>query len=736
MAVAFPGGGPTVPGPALLTPAPVSTPDASTLLKALRRRWLLALTLGLLCAGGAGVTAWFFLPAKSTVFSLVLISSHPSYIMPRERHIGQAEAGTYMKTTYSRIKARSVLNAALTKNPAVKPLKLVREQSEPIQWLEDELKVESQEGSEIVKISMAGFDPAEMLILVDAVTTAYLDEMGHAERQQRTERLHQLEHLHNEARDLLQTLQEKMIKQAKDSGTHESQIAMMKQQSLLGNWSDKQKELNQVKAALGRAQRDLDTYKKQAEALEKLTLPEDLLNKALEGDPTTRRYTDQKIKIEEILQEYQEKVLPTHSTVVRLRGQLDTAQKQLDKRRAEVRAEMTDRYRKDARRELEMKIPDLQKLMLELDEEQRALTTEVARLKTEVDKLGNDSAEMVVLKTEIAQQQHLVTKLADEHKALEAELNVPPRVSLYQSAAVQRKDIKRQLLATILAPVSAFVCVCLLIGWWEHRGRRVHSADEVVTGLGLRLVGAVPPLSHETRGRLVGAAERLDPHEHNLLESIDGIRTVLLRDASVSAMRVVMVTSATSGEGKTTLAGHLAISLARAGRRTLLLDSDLRRPAAHQLFEQALQPGLSEVLLKEIDLTEALRPTTALEGLWLLPAGQWDREVLQALAQEETMRRIFERLRAQFDIIVVDSSPVLAATDSLLVGQHVDGVILSLLRDLSQVPLVHGAVQRLTSLGIRVLGAVVNGLKPDGMYSNAYQYLHQSSRRSVTAEQV
>src|SRR5262249_56521264 len=106
----------------------------------------------------------------------------------------------------------------------------------------------------------------------------------------------------------------------------------------------------------------------------------------------------------------------------------------------------------------------------------------------------------------------------------------------------------------------------------------------------------------------------------NLLESIDGIRTMLLRDASVEATRVVMVTSAVAGEGKTTLASNLATSLARAGRKTLLVDCDLRCPAAHQLFEQTLQPGLSEGLLHEVHLAEAIRPTTPAQGLWLLPA--------------------------------------------------------------------------------------------------------------------
>jgi capsular exopolysaccharide synthesis family protein len=180
-----------------------------------------------------------------------------------------------------------------------------------------------------------------------------------------------------------------------------------------------------------------------------------------------------------------------------------------------------------------------------------------------------------------------------------------------------------------------------------------------------------------------------------------------------------MVTSAVSGEGKTTLATHLAGSLARAGRRTLLIDCDLRRPSIHQMFELPPQPGLSEVLLGEVHLAEATL-ATPVSGLWVVPAGQWDRNVMQALARDDA-RAVFEKLKAEYDFVVIDSHPVLPATDSLLIAQHADAVIFSLLREVSQMPKVYAACQRLTSLGVRVLGAVVNGTQED-TYAGGYQY--------------
>jgi Mrp family chromosome partitioning ATPase len=109
-----------------------------------------------------------------------------------------------------------------------------------------------------------------------------------------------------------------------------------------------------------------------------------------------------------------------------------------------------------------------------------------------------------------------------------------------------------------------------------------------------------------------------------LTESVDAVRTLLLHAAHNEGLRVVMVTSAVGGEGKTSLSCHLAASLARSGRKTLLVDGDMRNPSCHRMFEVELEPGLSELLRGETDAAEAIHSTPA-ATLSVLPAGQASR---------------------------------------------------------------------------------------------------------------
>jgi capsular exopolysaccharide synthesis family protein len=387
---------------------------------------------------------------------------------------------------------------------------------------------------------------------------------------------------------------------------------------------------------------------------------------------------------------------------------------------------MIEGQQQKVRADTDMALPALRTEVVTLEQRRSERAAELKGLEEERGKLGEVTTDMQRLKDEIEGEKTRLARYENDLADLSIELgpNVPSRITPFQDAMLLKTDLKKQIAATILAPFAMLLLVCFGVAWWECRARRIHTADEVATGLGVRVVGAVPPLPNAAQ--LVAAEAGEDVHVHSLLESIDSIRTVLLRDAHVEATRVVMVTSAVGGEGKTTLAAHLAGSLARAGRRTLLVDCDLRRPAAHQLFELPLQPGLSEALLGEVHIAEATL-STSVDGLWLIPAGQWDREVLQALARDG-LEKVFEKLRSEYDFVIIDSHPVLPATDSLLIGQHVDAVILSVLHGVSQSPRVYASYQRLATLGIRIFGAVVNGLPEDDVYSGSYQYAAPAAR--------
>ncbi len=113
--------------------------------------------------------------------------------------------------------------------------------------------------------------------------------------------------------------------------------------------------------------------------------------------------------------------------------------------------------------------------------------------------------------------------------------------------------------------------------------------------------------------------------------------------------------------------------------------------------------------LELVDVTDVIRPTHA-EGLWLLTAGFCNVNAVQALAKDQ-VQPIFDHLRTNYDFVIIDGAPVLDLSDAMIMGQYADGVVLSVLRDVSQVPKVYQACELLRSIGIHILDSVVNGVR-------------------------
>ena len=179
---------------------------------------------------------------------------------------------------------------------------------------------------------------------------------------------------------------------------------------------------------------------------------------------------------------------------------------------------------------------------------------------------------------------------------------------------------------------------------------------------------------------------------------------------------IIAVSNQKGGVGKTTSVVNLATACGLAGLKTLVVDNDPQGNASSVLGERG--QGIS-IYAGGQPIASGTRP-----NLWLIAAGQCSNRVVAALAQGHPLETLFNRLRGQFDFIVVDSCPVLPVADALLIGQHVDGVLISVLQDISQLPKVLNASERLSQLNIPLLGAVVNGVKTD-IHAYGYNYVKQ-----------
>jgi capsular exopolysaccharide synthesis family protein len=419
----------------------------------------------------------------------------------------------------------------------------------------------------------------------------------------------------------------------------------------------------------------------------------------------------------------------SHPKILEQKRFLEQERRQLAEMKAKLRPQVEERIRSDLATQIASNDAELEQNLAAMENEKLQLEKDLAEIKIEEGRTGVLSFEMQAMDTRIGQSSAIAKTIGDEIQRLQIELdNTPIRITLHRKAEVPfLRDTGRKFKMAGMAGLGLFGLFAGGIVWLEYLSRRISSVDEVANDLSLRIVGALPTMPRSVM-KGTGRKKARTAYWHSVLtESIDAARTVLLRDAKVEAMNSVMICSAVGGEGKTTLSCHLATSLARAGRNVVLLDCDVRRPSVHRVFDIANAPGLCEVLRGSASLENVIQPVS-LPGLSIVPAGKVNQETLQILAQDG-MAAVLDQLKQQFDFVVVDSSPVLPVTDALLVAPHVDAVMFSIRRDISRISKVAAASQRLTMLGVPILGAVVIGLD-DGTYSFRYPYKYGYGYRS------
>jgi capsular exopolysaccharide synthesis family protein len=197
--------------------------------------------------------------------------------------------------------------------------------------------------------------------------------------------------------------------------------------------------------------------------------------------------------------------------------------------------------------------------------------------------------------------------------------------------------------------------------------------------------------------------------------------------------RCFLVTSAHRGEGKSTVASHLALTVARfRGKRSLVVDADLRRPRQHEIFKVRQKPGLLECLEGKCDPLEVVKETP-IENLKVIPSGRTVPSPAH-LFEGDVLAEIFEKIKFYYDIVIVDSAPVIPVSDPMLIASEMDGVILVLLAGMTPRSVALRAKNILLDAEANLIGAVVNNLSEVLPYYYDYRYYGYREDESRSSE--
>jgi capsular exopolysaccharide synthesis family protein len=218
-------------------------------------------------------------------------------------------------------------------------------------------------------------------------------------------------------------------------------------------------------------------------------------------------------------------------------------------------------------------------------------------------------------------------------------------------------------------------------------------------------------------GRGPNASQVLRSPNSAVADAYRVLRTNLIFSSAEATGRVLVVSSASPGEGKTTTLANLAAALAQNGAKVLAVDGDLRRPTLNQHFGLQKTPGLSDLIVGKAAASQAIQ-STRIDGLQLIPCGYLPPNPAELLGSP-MMKQVMEALRAHYDWVLVDAPPLLAMADAAVLASLAEGVVMVIAAEQATKPAVIRAIEQVRSVGGRITGVVLNRVN---LERNSYYY--------------
>jgi capsular exopolysaccharide synthesis family protein len=364
--------------------------------------------------------------------------------------------------------------------------------------------------------------------------------------------------------------------------------------------------------------------------------------------------------------------------------------------------------------------------------QEKSLAAALDQQKSEALAMNRKGIEYSVLEREVESGRQIYQSLMQRAK----ETSVTGELKSSNVRVVDRAEIPRQpvsprvFFSLVLALFGGGFVACGLVFFFEYLDSRIKTPEEIEARLGLPAIGLIPALGKNWREVDPLLSKGVPP---DFAEAFKALRTNVLFSAAEKGCRVVVLTSSGPSEGKTIVASNLAIGVAYAGQRVLLIDGDLRRPRVHSVFAYEQEPGLSNALVGDAKISVAVHKTDV-AGLCVLTAGRVPPNAAELLGSRR-FKELLNSIREQFDWVVIDSPPVMAVTDANILANLADSVVFVVGADMTSHHIARRAVDQLTRASAVFAGAVLNRVQ---IHRHSYYYSQHYRREYadyyVTAE--
>jgi len=366
---------------------------------------------------------------------------------------------------------------------------------------------------------------------------------------------------------------------------------------------------------------------------------------------------------------------------------------------------------------------------------------------------GQAATHLTTLKRQIETNRTLLDTYTQRQQQLQlaSTSDAPNNIQITANAVTPSTPIGpnrgRNIFVGFLVSLFAGVGLAFLLDYLDDS---VKTSDDIGRHLGLPTLALIPHQLSADRKRLAlvpangngdNAAPLIAMQKKNspMAEAYRHLRTSLLFSSAGKPPQTILVTSSQPAEGKTTTAINTAITLAQADADVVIIDCDLRRPRIHSYFGMENAHGLTNYLSGERDMSAMIKTYSELPRLKVITSGPIPPNPAELLTSEE-MRNLLDSLRSRYKHVIIDSPPAISFTDAAILSTLVDGVILVAMANKSSLHLMRRFKQRLATIGARIYGVVLNGIKASSVeydvYGGYYHYYGDSDGSTPVMDEV